>query len=78
MPTIVRLSGCKVCVYAGDHASHFHVVGPDWSVVFEIASFDLMKGRGPRSALAEALTWAEEPQNLARLASEWNRLNVRD
>lgn len=79
MPTVARLSQCKICVYAGDHAPpHFHVVGPDWSVVIEIASLDLVKGRGPRSALAEVVEWVEKAENLALLAAEWKRLNDRE
>jgi hypothetical protein len=79
MPTIVRLNQCRICVYSGDHAPpHFHAVGPDWTAVIEIASLELIKGEGPIGALREVVEWAQDPENLALLSSEWKRLNERD
>jgi len=79
MPEIVRLTNCKVCMYAGDHAPpHFHVRGPGWTASITIASFRILKGRGPKADLEEAIKWAMMPNNMYRLAYEWRRLNERD
>ncbi|NVO13481.1 MAG: DUF4160 domain-containing protein [Rhodoplanes sp.] len=79
MPMIVRLSQCKICIYPGDHMPpHFHVRGPGWTAAIELGSFRVLKGRGPKSALEEAITWAESPDNQDRLAHAWRRLNERD
>lgn len=77
MPEIVRLSSCKICLYPGDHAPpHFHIRGRGWSVVIDMASLELTRGRGPKPAIVEAVEWAKE--NLALLQAEWRRLNERD
>jgi hypothetical protein len=53
------------------------VKGAGWHVSIEIASFRLLKGKGPRTAIEEAIAWALEPDHLARLTLEWRRLNNR-
>ena len=79
MPELVRLTMCRICLYADDHAPpHFHVRGPGWDVMVEIASLQIIKGSGSPVALHEALEWAREPKNAARLTAEWRRLNERD
>ncbi|ARQ00930.1 DUF4160 domain-containing protein [Pseudorhodoplanes sinuspersici] len=79
MPEIVRLSNCKICVYAGDHAPpHFHVRGPGWTAAICMTSFKVLKGSGPRCDLEEAIRWAITPDNSYRLAYEWRRLNERE
>ncbi len=79
MPEIVRLTNCKICVYAGDHAPpHFHVFGPNSNASIDIATLELMKGRIHRNDRDEAIAWASDPANLARLMAEWKRLNERN
>jgi hypothetical protein len=79
MPEIIRLTNCKICVYAGDHQPpHFHVRGPGWRVSIEIASCRVLKGKGPRTDINEAIAWALNPENLSQLAAEWRRLNERE
>lgn len=79
MPEIVRLSNAKICIFPGDHAPpHFHLMGPGWTAMIEIASLELLRGKAPRRDLAEAVAWALVPENLALLASEWRRLNERE
>jgi hypothetical protein len=79
MPTIVQLSNCKICVFAGDHMPpHFHVRGPGWSASVSIGSLMIIKGHGPRRDLNEAVKWAMTPVNLYRLMQVWRRLNERD
>ena len=79
MPEVVRLSGCKICVYPGDHAPpHFHVRGPGWNVLIGMGSLRVLKGSGPRADIAEAVAWAGIPDNALRLRSEWRRLNERE
>lgn len=79
MPEIVRLSNSKICIFPGDHAPpHFHLMGPGWMALIEIASLELQRGKAPRADLAEAIRWASVPQNLALLVREWRRLNERE
>ena len=79
MPEIVRLTNCKICIYPGDHLPpHFHVRGPGWSVSIVIASFRVLKGKGPKADLEEAIRWATDPDHMYRLAAEWRRFNERD
>jgi hypothetical protein len=56
----------------------FHVRGPGWTASITIASFRILKGRGPKVDLEEASKWAMKPDNMYRLAYEWRRLNERD
>jgi hypothetical protein len=79
MPEVVRLSNCKICVYSGDHAPpHFHVRGPGWNVVISMGSLVVLKGKGPRADIAEAIAWASASNNGLHLQSEWRRLNERE
>lgn len=56
MPELVRLSGCRVCIYPGDHLpAHFHVRGPGWAVMVEIVSLRVLKGNGSKVAIEEAI-----------------------
>ena len=79
MPEIVRLSRCKICVFSGDHAPpHFHVLGPDVRASIDMVSLQILKGRGQRQALEQAIEWARDPANMAVLAAAWRKLNERD
>lgn len=75
MPTVVRLSKCKITMYAGDHnPPHFHVLASDGSEAWiALASLRVIWGSVRPPALKEALMWAHE--NLAGLAAKWKELN---
>jgi Domain of unknown function (DUF4160) len=78
MPEIVRLKRCKICIYPGDHLPpHFHVRGPEARAAIDLVTFRV-RGRGEKAAIEEAIAWARVPDNHARLAHEWKRLNERD
>lgn len=77
MPTIHRLSGSKICIYADDHEPpHFHLLGPGWSGVIGIDGLEIRRGAIPRRDYLEAVAWAAA--NKAVLLREWKRLNERD
>ena len=79
MPEIIRFSNCKICVYSGDHLPpHFHIRGPGWTAAVAIGSNLLLKGRGTKADLDEAIGWAALPANQALLAQWWRVLNERD
>ena len=64
-------------MYADDHRPpHFHIIGPDFQVVVAIEDLNVIAGRGRRSQIAAALTWAA--QNRAMLADKWRELVERD
>lgn len=75
MPTLARLSKCKVTMYAGDHnPPHFHVIANDGAEAWvEIASLSVIYGGVPTAAKREALAWAGANRPL--LAAKWKELN---
>jgi len=55
--TIKRFAACKLALYGPDHPPpHFHVVGPDFSALVEIATLRVMEGDVRRAA--DAMAWA--------------------
>ena len=44
----------------------------------DLMSLEVIAGKASRKDLAEAKAWAEKPENLAALVSEWRRLNERE
>ena len=76
MPTIVRLSRCRIEMYFDDHGlPHFHVIAGDDRASVLIESMTVIAGRVPSKALSEAITWAEEHRGL--LNDAWKELNER-
>jgi hypothetical protein len=77
MTSIVRLSNCIIYVYArGEHPPpHFHLRGPNSRCSVEIATLEILKGRGDKK---DAREWLAVPENCAALEAEWRRLNERE
>lgn len=75
MPTLARLAGSALTLYAGDHLPpHFHVRLHDGrEALVEIATLSVLRGSVTRRELAEALAWAEA--NRATLVDKWKELN---
>jgi hypothetical protein len=44
----------------------------------DIVRLEVIVGKASRKDLAEAKEWAEKPENLSALVSEWRRLNERE
>ena len=79
MPTIVRLSNSKICIYADDHnPPHFNLRGPNSNANVSIRSFEILKGDASRTDFAEAREWVNREGNLQMLLDVWSRLNERD
>jgi Domain of unknown function (DUF4160) len=79
MPTIVRLSNSKICLYADDHnPPHFNLRGPDSNANISIRTLEIIKGSAARKDVAEAKEWVNRAGNMQLLLDEWNRLNERD
>jgi hypothetical protein len=77
MPTLHRLSGSKVCMYADDHEPpHFHLLGAGWSGVIDLATLAVRRGAIPRRDYLEAVQWAKAHGPF--LLAEWKRLNERN
>ena len=73
MPTIARLTLCKIQIYAGDHAPpHFKIFGPGTNANVAI---EILAGRADRKALREALDWAAKSENRKTLRRAWAALN---
>jgi len=74
MPTLVRLAGGKVAMYANDHGEpHFHVETPDGRCSVSIERLAVIAGSVKPAVLRQALTWAKE--NLGLLRRRWKELN---
>ena len=77
MPEIVRLNGCKICMYADDHdPPHFHIRGAGWDVSVDLRTLAVTQGIGLETAIKEALEWAAV--NQLQLMAKWSELNERD
>jgi hypothetical protein len=74
MPTLVRLDGGKVAMYANDHGEpHFHVEAPGERCSVSIERLEVIVGSVPPVVLREALSWAKENRDLLR--ARWKELN---
>ena len=75
MPTVVRLSKSKICMYPADHnPPHFHILANDGKqCLVQIGTLGVLQGSVSAAARGEALAWAE--QNAAALVALWTELN---
>lgn len=75
MPTVARLSNCKITMYAADHnPPHFHVRMNDGrEALVEIGTLKVIGGSLRKADLVEPLAWAA--RNTARLGEKWTELN---
>lgn len=74
MVTLYRGPRWKIAVYGRDHGvPHFHIEGVDFRCSVAIASFDLIVGTVPATAMIDALDWAR--RNQALLMQTWQELN---
>jgi hypothetical protein len=79
MPTIVRLSNSKICIYADDHnPPHVNLRGPISNANINIRTLEIMRGSASRTDLAEAREWVNREGNMQALLAAWSRLNERD
>ena len=77
MPEIIRFARSVLRMYADDHRPpHFHVVGPDFAVVVDLSTFELISGEARLKDIAEALVWAKK--NQTTLEKLWQQLNERE
>ena len=77
IPEIIRFARSVLRMYADDHRPpHFHIVGPDFAVMVDINTFEIISGDARSNDIAEALAWARENQvTLERL---WQELSERE
>jgi hypothetical protein len=77
VPTVARLSGATIKIYADDHAPpHFHLIGANSDAMVRLGALKLLRGVADRRDLAEAISWASRHPGV--LETEWRRLNERD
>ena len=80
MPVICRPctnQKVKLCMYADDHVPpHFHLLGPDFSAVLDLATLTVTRGSAPAAVLDEARAYARA--NTGFLRQKWSDLNERD
>ena len=77
MPTLARLSGVSIRMYADDHPPpHFHLIGTNSDAMVRLRTLDVLRGIADRRDLEEAKAWARLNESL--LEAEWRRLNERD
>ena len=70
MPTISIFYGIIIQMFWNDHAPpHFHALYGEHEVVVNIKTFEIIKGKMPKRALALILEWASEHR--AALLEDW-------
>ena len=77
MPTLMRLNGILIRMFAGDHhPPHFHVwTATHGSAVVLLSDLSVSRGDVRTQEYELARAWAQD--NMALLMSEWDRLNGR-
>lgn len=74
MPTIARIGGINIQIFADDHnPPHFHVVSSEDEALVAIATLKIIRGSLRRRDLELALDWAR--RNAEELERVWNSLN---
>lgn len=72
MPVVSRFFGVEIRMYYNDHMpAHFHAQYGGDEAIYEIASFDRMRGALPRRAHAMVLEWASIHRD--ELVADWYR-----
>lgn len=76
MPVLFRSGRVILRMYADDHRPpHFHIAGPGFEVVVEIASLAVVDGTARAGQIEAAMNWARRNQTL--LLAKWIELNER-
>lgn len=76
-PTIYRINKIKISLNENDHnPPHVHVVSPDFIVLIDIRTCEVIKGQARISQLNEVLKWVEE--NREWLLNEWEKRGGRN
>lgn len=74
MPTIARIGGLKIQVFADDHyPPHFHIVGTDFEVLVSMRDLSILKGGRYHREVRDAMEWAR--RNLDVLWNTWTDIN---
>ena len=76
MPTLATFGSCVIRVYKNEHgAPHFHILGPNFEGVVEIATLRILEGDQARVQryAGEALAWADAHRQ--ELLDAWRRFN---
>jgi hypothetical protein len=53
-------------------------MGRGWKLTIDITTLEVLRGRGPKADVAEAIRWATVTENLVILIDAWRRLNERE
>ena len=77
MPEIIRFARSVIRMYADDHRPpHFHILGPDFAVMVDIHTLEVISGDARSKDISEALAWAKKHKHT--LEQLWQDLNVRE
>jgi hypothetical protein len=75
MPTVLRIAGWRVVVYANDHPpARVHVLGAGWVVVVDLNGPALREVIGCDERTARGVLSALTP-HLAGLLADWRRIH---
>jgi hypothetical protein len=59
VPTVARVEGAKIQVYASEHPpAHFHVAFAEYRAQIDIEALTVLKGSLPHAKLATVVAWA--------------------
>lgn len=73
MPTIAKIDGIKIQVFADHNPPHFHVVFAEYEILISIPGLEVLQGSMPRAQLDKALSWARV--HMRDIENEWDRIN---
>lgn len=73
MTTVRRFGNIRLAIFVDHNPPHFHILGPDCSVVVDLRTFAVVEGNREPAKIGHVLEWAKaNPDTLWRL---WRELN---
>ena len=73
MTTVRRFGNLRLAIFVDHNPPHFHILGPDCSVVVNLRTFEIMEGTREPAEVAHVLDWAKA--NAGPLWRIWRALN---
>ena len=73
MTTVRRFGNLRLAIFVDHNPPHFHILGPDCSVVVNLRTFEIVEGNREAAEIRHVLDWAKA--NADSLWRIWRKLN---
>ena len=73
MTTVRRFGNLRLAIFVDHNPPHFHILGPDCSLVVNLRTFEIVEGNREPAKIAHVLDWARA--NADTLWRLWRELN---